>query len=114
MSPIIPLWYGRKFAFYAMATGREDLVENLNEENLSRRRAEWLRWVSFAGQRLRASTLAWYWSANPNVPIVNTDDPWSGGWIPEFPELTARPATPLPNWEGHLLPLNGDQYLDHS
>ncbi|TWT29745.1 hypothetical protein KOR42_55050 [Thalassoglobus neptunius] len=108
------VWYGRNFAFYALATGREDLVENLNENNVSNRCAEWLRWLSFEVLRFRSSTVGWFWYANPHFPIVDKENPWSGGMVPKFPEMIVRPSTPLPNWEGEPLPLRGDQYLDHS
>ncbi len=101
-------WNGRNFALLAMATGREDLVHGLEEENMSSRCSLWARWIGLQFTILRPSSVGSFWYVAPQVDV---GDPWSKNF--ELEEMLL-PATPLPNWSGEVLELTGHEMPNHS
>lgn len=92
-------WYARNFLVLAHATGRDDLLSDVETDELRPRFDEWLKWFAKNGAFLRART------DYPGWHVDEGEKRRQEGFIPflddaQLPCLVKFPECPFPDWEG--------------
>lgn len=92
--------HARDFIFVAIATGREDLLEDIDPKDLDLISQEWVEWAQGNIRNMRASSAGPLWLFCPAAETPQEGEGDDEISFDDLPELFVFPERPFSNWTG--------------